>query len=423
MEFLKELGSLVEARWREENYNEDVFPEIAAQTLTEAGLHEKVDTSDIVRWLFTSTPLPRQVDPEAQFGNPPVTLYFGPRFHISVYYWLDGTTSIHQHGFAGAFQVLLGSSIHSHYSFATERQINAHFHTGRLTLNSTRLLNRGDVQKILPGSQYIHSLFHLDRPSATLIIRTHRSPRDLPQFSYLRPHIAFDPFLKEETITKRAQGVELLLDIAHPKSDALISELLSGCDFQMAFVVLEAVFKHHSKATQRGPRALPPEEDRFQSLFNVVRRKHGALADYLPPVFQEQRRQQDIVDCRARIVSKEQRFFLALLLNVPERRMILELVKQKFPEQDPVSVLVDRAAELSTLGAAGDGGSNILGMDDFDDDHLFVYQCLLEGLTTRQVRDRLRAEYAPPDAERIETRLAAIRSSLEGSILLNGGSA
>ncbi len=413
MEVFQQLGTLVEARWRAENYNEEAFPEIAAQALTETDTHEQVGTEDVIRWLFTEARLPQQADLEAKFGNPPITLYHGPRFYISVYYWLDGTTSIHQHGFSGAFKVLVGSSIHSHYSFAVERRINAHFQTGRLTRNTTRLLNRGDIQQIVPGNRYIHSLFHLDRPSATLIIRTHRTPDVLPQFSYYRPSIAFDPFFKEEAMTKKVQGAELLLDMGHPQAHMLIGELLSGSDFQTAFLVLEAVFRHQSKSG----------EEQFQALLQTARGRHGELVDLLPPVFEEQRRQRNILGYRAGISSSEQRFFLALLLNVPDRRMIIELVRQRFPHVNPIDVLVDRAAELSTFSAPGASGSNVLGIEGFDDDHLFVYHCLLEGLTAEQMSARARAEYPGPDADRLEQRLESLRRTLEGSILLAGGAA
>src|SRR5215216_4020345 len=117
MQVFHELGSLIEQRWRDENYNEEVFPEIAGQALVETTPYREVDPWDIIRWVNTTTQLPKQQDVQGKFGNPPITLYNGPRFHIDVYYWLDGTTSIHQHAFCGAFQVLLGSSIHSRYSF------------------------------------------------------------------------------------------------------------------------------------------------------------------------------------------------------------------------------------------------------------------------------------------------------------------
>src|ERR1044072_2826981 len=150
MQFFQDLGSLVEQRWRDEDYSEEVFPEIAERALIELPSHNQVNPWDIIRWFNTTTKMPEQQDVSGVFGNPPITLYNGPRFYIDVYYWLDGTTSIHQHGFCGAFQVLLGSSIHSQYDFEEKRKVNAHFSVGQITLNSVELLKEGDVRRILP---------------------------------------------------------------------------------------------------------------------------------------------------------------------------------------------------------------------------------------------------------------------------------
>ena len=116
MEDFQKLGELIEDRWRLQNYSEQLFPEIAAKALAESDLPARVDPWEIIRWVQTERSLPEQKDADGRFGDPPITLFVGPRFYIDVYYWLDGTTSIHQHSFTGAFQVLLGSSIHSHYS-------------------------------------------------------------------------------------------------------------------------------------------------------------------------------------------------------------------------------------------------------------------------------------------------------------------
>src|SRR5262245_20984064 len=97
MRFFQDLGQLVERRWRDQNFDEGVFPEIAADALAETALEDQVDPWDIIRWLNTTSAFPEQRDAEARFGNPPITVFDGPRFHIDVYYWLDGTTSIHQH--------------------------------------------------------------------------------------------------------------------------------------------------------------------------------------------------------------------------------------------------------------------------------------------------------------------------------------
>ena len=138
-----------------------------------------------------------------KFGNPPITTYVGPRFFIDVYYWLDGTTTIHQHSFSGAFEVLLGGSVHSRYRFAKEREINPHFLVGQIEFNDVSLLSQGDIREIDSGSQFIHSLFHLDRPSVTITVRTYKAPGAPVQYSYLKPFLAVNPFSTDASLTKR----------------------------------------------------------------------------------------------------------------------------------------------------------------------------------------------------------------------------
>jgi hypothetical protein len=103
-------------------------------------------------------------------------------------------------------------------------------------------------------------------------------------------------------------------------------------------------------------------------------------------------------------------------LNVPQRKLLLKLVKQGFPERDPIHVMLDRVSELSTM--PGPAGSNILGIKDFDDDYLFVYRCLLQDLTDQQIKQNLKSEYKPEDAIRIETRFDSLCSVLRNSNLL-----
>src|SRR5690242_9807905 len=117
MEFFQILGAEIEDAWRDQNYNEEVFPALAAEALRRAELPTKVSAWDTIEWSLKQTELPPQKDLPANFGDPPITLYVGPRFHIDIYFWMNGTTEIHQHAFCGAFQVLLGSSLHSWYEF------------------------------------------------------------------------------------------------------------------------------------------------------------------------------------------------------------------------------------------------------------------------------------------------------------------
>src|SRR6266700_5917621 len=171
-----ELGALIEGAWREKNYGEETFPAIASGALSDSKLPARVDPWDIIRWVHSTTELPEQMDLTANFGNPPITLYVGPRFFIDAYYWLDSTTSIHQHSFSGAFQVLLGSSVHARYNFEKELEINSHF--------------------------------HLDRPSVTITIRSYKAPSDAVQFSYLKPYLARNPFFTDALLKRKVQTVE-----------------------------------------------------------------------------------------------------------------------------------------------------------------------------------------------------------------------
>src|SRR6185312_13331463 len=185
---------------------------------------------------------PPQQDRNAKFGNPPITVFVGSRFYIDVYYWLDGTTAVHQHGFSGAFQVLLGGSVHSHYRFETEKEINPHLLIGNLDLVDVSLLTKGDIKEIRPGPEFIHSLFHLERPSATITVRSINAPHASVQYTYLKPYLAFDPFFEEDSLTKKVQTVSLLLSMNHPEADRFLVDLLDDADFHTTFSVLNVAF-------------------------------------------------------------------------------------------------------------------------------------------------------------------------------------
>lgn len=416
MQYFQELGSLVEHRWRDRDYNEEVFPEIAEQALVEMAPSKQVDPWEIIRWLNTTTQLPEQRDVDGSFGNPPITLYDGSRFYIDIYYWLDGTTTIHQHAFCGAFQVLLGSSIHSQYSFEEERKINAHLSTGQITLNSVDLLEKGDIRQILPGRQYIHALFHLDRPSATITVRTRQTPNTLPQYNYFKPFFAINPFYKSEAMTKKVQGASLLLSMKHPKADDLIGELLAVSDFHTSFSLLDLAFNHLANDHMEKAFGLSTGQERFQSYLEIARRRHGELADLIPPVFEEIQRQNYLIHRRGQITGSEHRFFLALLLNVPDRNKVLELVRQRFPDREPVDTVTDWVDELANMKVWGSPEANVLGIDNFDDDYLFVFQSMLEGLSVEQIREGFEKEYSEEfqgnPGEVLEKLYDSIRNSM-----------
>ena len=86
---------------------------------------------------------------------------------------------------------------------------------------------------------------------------------------------------------------------------------------------------------------LSTARDRFDALLKKARAVHGERVDLIVPVLEEEARQSNIIKRRATITGDEHRFFLALILNVPGREKILELVKQRFPDIDPVEKILD----------------------------------------------------------------------------------
>jgi len=380
MQIAHEVGAVVERKWREENYREDSFPEIAMAALSEAELAKRLDPWDIVRWVHNAETLPTQQDVDGRFGDPPITLFSGSRFYIDVYFWLDGTTSIHQHAFSGAFQVLLGSSIHSLYGFKEERVINEHFSMGQLTLKEVQLLKQNDIRPIMRGRDFIHSLFHLDRPSATITIRTKHTPSASLQYDYRKPFIAIDPFFKDADTTKRIQTVSLLLSMNHPQAEKMISELVCQSDFHTAYYVLAETFRHLIGNPMDELFKMSTGRDRFNAILGAARTRHGELVDLLLPVLEEEERKAQLVSRRTTLTSDEHRFFLALLLNVPDRAKILELVGQRFSERDPVDTVLDWIDELANTRVLGSRQSNSLGIEGFGPAHLLTLEYFLRGV-------------------------------------------
>jgi hypothetical protein len=407
MRVFEELGAVVESRWRGKNYHEDLFPGIAAQALSEMKLTDRIDAWDIIRWLHSAPALPEQMDVEGRFGNPPITLFAGPRFYIDVYFWLDGTTSIHQHAFSGAFQVLLGSSVHARYQFQKHTEINPHLLTGRISLSEISLLKKGDICEILAGPKFIHSLFHLDRPSATITIRSYKAPSAAVQYSYIKPFLARNPFFTEPLLKRKVQTVELLLRMKHPEADKFIGDLIDSSDFQTAYSVLNSAFEFLCHRELEEMLEVSRSRDRFHALLDRALAKHGELAELLLPLFEEEWRKNEIIRRRAEVKGEDHRFFLALLLNVPDRANTLRLVQERFPEQDAIELIVEWVRKLAATKVFGSRESNVLGIGEFDDTHLFVFRGLLQCLAIEEIQ-------AQASASRITGSIPEVADHIKG---------
>ncbi len=211
MEFFQRLGSLVSRLWKERNYNEEHFPEVASRGLSELPPDLHVTFWDVTKWALTCERLPGQADLSAKFGQPPLTVFVGRDFRIEVLFWVQGIPAIHQHSFSGAFHVMHGSSLQCLWGFEPSEQVAMRLALGRVSLKKAELLRKGDSRPIIAGRQLIHSTFHLDRPSLTVVVRTLGEIDQLPQYSYLPPTIAYAQDHDVPSVLRRTQLLRMLL--------------------------------------------------------------------------------------------------------------------------------------------------------------------------------------------------------------------
>ncbi len=412
MELFQQLGAEIESLWLEKNYNEDDLPAIAADALRRAGLPSKLSAWDVVDWSLKETDLPLQRDVHGRFGDPPITIYSGARFHIDLYFWFEGTTAIHQHGFCGAFQVLLGSSIHSWYEFDRKEKINTFYEIGDIRLKVCEILEVGDVQEIWGGRRYIHSLFHLDRPSATIVVRTDRSPIDLPQFSYEKPYLAVDPFFEEATTTKKIQMMGTLIRAQRPEADESIIRWLQTSDLHTAFVVLSNL-RARLRSDQLKQIFSPGQAgSRFSGLLDIVIERHGPEAAGLRDVFKHYDMLDEIVKLRGYVSHPEHRFFMALLLNVDRRGLIFDLIKHRYPDADPVEKVLDWVFDLAETRVVGIDSSNALGIAEFGETEMIVLEGILRGRSDEQIHQEFSSRTQPSPGRPVDAAIVSIRNAV-----------
>jgi hypothetical protein len=330
--YFEKLGRTVLERWRQQNFSLEAFPELARIAIDEAPPSENVDLEEMVHEFLANDEQPFQS--QSGFGQPELVAFNHPRFYIQILFWMEGTTDIHQHEFSGAFHVLQGSSIHTEFDFLGARSITPHLRIGDLQMKQIELLETGRTVSITSGRECIHSLFHLDTPSVTVVVRTHHDPGTGPQYNYLPPHIAIDPVYADALTMRRKQILDVLETVDHPDYAKFVGEMVESLDFERGFNIL----LHTMSRLQ----AL----DEWEAALTTFQKKHGELAKGVPDTLAECLRRDAIAQMRYHIDDPDHRFFLALLMNVATRKDIHALISERFPDQSPIETILGWAEEL-----------------------------------------------------------------------------
>jgi hypothetical protein len=396
--FVHDLATRIAERWAMVDHVSSAFAEIAGTALRELSPSDFPTRSELVQWALDVERLPEQYDVEAAFGQPPLNLYADERFVVTALFWLDGTTTVHQHAFSGAFRVLEGSSIHTRFEFSKRHQVCERLLVGGLDASTTEVLELGQVREIAAGSRFIHSLFHLDRPSLTLLARTRHGAAESPQYSYLPPFVALDPFEKDPTVARRIQLLAVLHATERDGWSSAARGLLERFDAETAFHVL----RHVRKA---GERSL------FAECAELVRLRHGELGDAFVASIEEERRRAELAELRGRIVDPELRYFLGLLMNLRTRDEMFRLTSARFPQVAPVETSLRWLSGLGSVRFAVQAGPATFEVSaagiPIDESTLAVARLLLEGVPPAVVGDRLAGTRIAPGVELSRERVVS----------------
>jgi hypothetical protein len=240
------LGRSISSVWREHSFDTDAFPDIAAAAVRDFRCPPDL-AYDELALNVSRQHLPPVIHP---FSDLSIRVFDSKEFFIELLVWIDGTTVVHEHAFSGAYRVLQGKSIHSRFSFTPAKRVSRRFSIGQTDFLDAELLSRDDVREIRPGPESLHSLFHLERPSVTLVARTHGESWWTPQAEVFRPHVAMDHSLpQDQNVLFAVRTIGTLLQHDEERAKSLLLRFIDDFDLPrafalcVAFVVYEALYE------------------------------------------------------------------------------------------------------------------------------------------------------------------------------------
>jgi hypothetical protein len=347
--YFEELGRSVDSRWSAAGGRDDQLATIATAALEELPVPEGLDAVAVLDRLARDDSLPKQRKVSDKFGQPPTVMYLSPSgLEVHALTWIEGTTSIHQHGFDGAFRVLQGSSLHVEYEFdRAEGLADGHLLVGDLRLRRSEVLTEGAVRPIPSGPGFIHSLFHLERPSVTIVVRNGSSNHPFPQYDYRHPGLGIDILERDERLGMRMRGVRSMEAVAPGDGLQVAIDLVRTEDLWTAFRVTEYWFNSVS------------DDEGFDDLAAALAARDATLGGLVVEMFGEERRQGRLLRRRGMLDQQRHRLLLAVLVNLPDPGFVAATMAELFPGRAPGEVTIEIVEELASPQFRGLSGMHL----------------------------------------------------------------
>jgi hypothetical protein len=379
LDYFTQLGHQVDQKWSNQGRRSEHLADIAAGVLRDIPAPASLTPEAILGLLAAGTDLPKQRLSSDQFGQPPAVMFRTSDLEIQAITWMEGTTSTHQHGFDGAFRVAWGSSLQVGYSFEHgETLAGGHMVAGHLAMIEPEILRVGDVRPIYSGPDFIHALFHLERPSVTIVVRNSSSDLPFPQYNYRLPGLGFDANDSDDRLRMQLRGLHSLYRLDRAQAASVARQVTETGNLWTAFRVCDEWALTYGLGAE------------LSSLIEILARRAEIFSELLPPMYAEEVRRARLLTRRGMLRDSRHRIFLALIVNLPDRASIHNALGQLFPGDDPNLIMVELVNELASPEYRGMSGLNL------STDELVTITSKLNGGRADEALGAVAALWKPP---------------------------
>lgn len=175
------LASSIESRWQHRNYSSDVFHEVAWDLVDSHDLDYFAHISNQI--VYLGDPDVRSVQYDSNFSDTHMQVFDSGRFFIEVLNWNGSHVNTHDHDFSGIQFQLKGESLNIDYKFDCKEQ-HGSLYVGKCKIDRVSVWRQGSKSKVVPGPFIPHSVYHLDKSTTSLLIRTIPTKRYGSQLNY-----------------------------------------------------------------------------------------------------------------------------------------------------------------------------------------------------------------------------------------------
>jgi hypothetical protein len=211
-----------------------------------------------------------------------------------------------------------------------------HLVAGELVMGEPEILRPGQVRRIDAGFGFIHALFHLERPTVTIVVRNGATNLPYPQYTYLRPGLGWDNLWSNRLVGRRLQAVGAMHRLDPPAAEAAAAELVTTAPPWVAFLAVRDALNRSGWNNQ------------VADLCGALRHRVGAAGELLETALQSEVKQAKVLARRNLLGERHHRTLLALLANLPDEASVRAVIQALYPEREPERLVLEWVLELSS---------------------------------------------------------------------------